>query len=53
MATIYKIVLPNGDEYDLGGGGSGDIELRSSYDSNTKTVTIYGGTVDDADNTEY
>ena len=48
--TISKIQLPNGSIYDL---KDSNVGIDSTYDSNTKTVTLTVGSLGDADSTEY
>ena len=49
--TINKIQLPNGNIYDI---ASQETAIESTYDSNTKTVTLtIVGSLGDADTTEY
>lgn len=49
--TIKKIQLPDGSIYDIG--GSADVDIDSTYNSSTKTVTLTVGSLNNADNTEY
>lgn len=48
--VISKIQLPNGKVYDVVGA---EAAIDSTYDANTKTVTLTVGTMDDADDNEY
>ncbi len=54
MATddkkISKITLPDGDTYSI---KDANVGITSTYDSNTKTVTLIVGSLGDADTTEY
>ena len=47
---ISKITLPNGQTYSL---KDENTSISSTYDSNTKTVTLIVGSLGDADGTEY
>ena len=48
--TISQIQLPNGNIYDIVGG---EAAIESTYDNNTKTVTLTVGIMSDADTTQY
>ena len=48
--VISKIRLPNGSIYDIVGA---EATIDSSYDTNTQTVTLTVGTMEDADSTQY
>lgn len=48
--TISQIQLPDGSKYDV---KDPNVGITSTYNSNTKTVTITVGSLGDADNTEY
>ena len=48
--NISQIQLPNGNTYNIKDANTG---ISSTYDSNTKTVTLVVGSLDDADSTEY
>lgn len=48
--SVSQIRLPNGSIYDIVGK---EAAIESTYDSNTKTVTLTVGSLDDADSTEY
>ena len=48
--VISKIQLPNGSIYDIVGA---EATIDSSYDTNTQTVTLTVGTMEDADSTQY
>lgn len=48
--NISKIQLPNGNVYDI---KDDNVGITSTYDNNTKTVTLTVGSLKDADNTEY
>ena len=51
---LSTITLPNGVTYDFKDSQAiNDVILGSSYDSNTKTVTLIASELNDADNTEY
>lgn len=47
---ISQVQLPNGAIYDFEDPNTG---ITSTYDSNTKTVTLTVGSLGDADSTEY
>lgn len=47
---ISKITLPNGDTYSI---EDENVGIGSTYDSNTKTVTLVVGSLGDADSTAY
>ncbi len=47
---ISQIQLPNGSIYDF---EDSNVGIDSTYDINTKTVTLTVGSLDDADSTEY
>lgn len=48
--VISRIQLPNGNVYDIVGA---EAAIDSTYDSDTKTVTLTVGTAEDADSNEY
>ena len=48
--VVSQIELPNGQIYDI---KDGNTDIDSTYDSNTKTVTLVVGSLSDADSTEY
>ena len=50
MDKISKITLPNGQTYEL---KDANVGISSTYDSNTKTVIIGAGSLEDADNMEF
>lgn len=47
---ISKIALPNGTVYDI---EDPNVGITSTYNNNTKTVTLTVGSLGDADSTEY
>lgn len=48
--NISKIQLPNGEEYNI---KDENVGIDSTYDSQTKNVTLIVGSLGDADSTEY
>ena len=50
MADISKIQLPDGNIYDI---KDANVDIDSTYDSSTHTVTLVVGSLSNADNTEY
>lgn len=51
---ISTITLPNGVTYDIKDPNAAtEMSLSSTYDSNTKTVTLIASSLADADNEEY
>lgn len=50
MADISKIKLPDGTVYNI---KDANVGVDSTYDSDTLTVTLVVGSLEDADSTEY
>ena len=47
---ISKITMPDGNTYDI---KDANINLASTYDSSTQTVTLTAGSLEDGDEREY
>ena len=50
MPVISKITLPNNTTYDI---KDANVDIDSTYDNQTKTVTLTVGSLENADEQEY
>lgn len=50
MPSISQIILPNNITYDI---KDANVDIDSTYDNQTKTVTLTVGSLENADEQEY